>query len=185
MYLWKWIGIIVFFMGFWKSRSECIQILTDVITSGGRKSIEQSYLYLNVNPNASHTEGFELVPSRAAQIMKKSVTQCLHCTNDSWHFVFLFLHTDEEAAWLSSREWTASCQRCREGKGVEEQMCVYGGGPFDYGPVKIHVVCSAWLMTSSLSVTTNIWLQLKWNPSALWVWHRGRSSLRSIRAIWN
>lgn len=25
-------------MGFWKSRSECIQILTDVITSGGRKS---------------------------------------------------------------------------------------------------------------------------------------------------
>lgn len=38
MYLWKWFGITVSFMGFWKSRSECIWILTDVITSGGRKS---------------------------------------------------------------------------------------------------------------------------------------------------
>lgn len=50
--------------------------------------IEQSYLYLNVNSNASHTEGFDVVPSRVAQIMKKSVTQCLHCTNDSWHLSF-------------------------------------------------------------------------------------------------
>lgn len=136
-----------FFMGFWKSRSECIQILTDVIIVVAENLIEQSYWYLNVNSNASHTEGFDLVPSWAVQIMKKSVTQCLHSTNDSWHFVFLFLHTDEEAAWLSSGEWTASCQRCRKSKRVEEQMCVYGGGPFDYGTVNVHVVSSAWLMT--------------------------------------
>lgn len=84
--------------------------------------IEQSHLYLNVNSNASHTEGFDVVPSRVAQIMKKSVTQCLHCTDDSWHFVFLFLHTDEEAAWLSSREGTASYQGCRESRRVEEQL---------------------------------------------------------------
>lgn len=38
MYLWKWVEITLFFMGFWKSRSEHIQILTDIITSGGRKS---------------------------------------------------------------------------------------------------------------------------------------------------
>lgn len=147
--------------------------------------IEWSYLYLNVNSNASPTEGFDLAPSQAAQIMKKFVTQCLHCTNDSWHFVFLFLHADEEAAWLSSR---VACifQRCRESRRVEAQMCVCGGDPFDYGTESIHVVCSAWLMTPSVSITANIWLQLRpWNPSALWGWHRDKSSLRSQSAIWN
>lgn len=35
-------------------------------------------------------------------------------------------------------------------------MCVYGGNAFDFGTENIHVVCSAWLMTPSVSVTTNI-----------------------------
>lgn len=143
-------------MAFWKSRSECIQILTDVITSGGRKSDRVKLFVLECQLECFPCWG---VWSRSFTSSTDNEEVCDTMSSLYKRLLALRLFTlahRRRGCLAFQQRVTCIFQRCRESRKVEAQMCVCGGGPFDCGPESIHVVCSAWWMMPSVSVTANI-----------------------------
>lgn len=148
--------------------------------------IEQSCLYLNVNSNASHTEGCDVLPapsSFTSSTVYEEVYEEVYDTMSSLCKWLLAL-----CPFILAHRWRGCLtfqqivnRRRRESRRTVEQMRVYGGGIpslFDYGPLGISMVCSACFKPTSISITANLWLQLRpWN---LWGWHRDENFLRWV-----
>lgn len=142
--------------------------------------IEQSCLYLNVNSNASHTKGCDVLPAPSS-FMSSTDNEEVYGTMSSlckWLLAlcpFILAHR-----WKGCLAFQQIVNRSRrESRRTEEQMYVYG--PFDYGTLGISMVCSACFKPTSISITTNLWLQLRpWNLWAVWGWHRDENFLRWV-----
>lgn len=83
----KQIGKTIFFIVFWKSRSECIQILVDVITSGGRKSNRAKLFVLECQLKCFPYRGLWCPPCPQFLYEQHSLWRSLW--RSLWHNVFI------------------------------------------------------------------------------------------------